>query len=152
MNMVILNGMSSPDRKDLEGQLEAFTGAFRALGHQTESYTLREKNIKDCIGCFQCWVKTPGFCVHKDDMPDILRALVRADEVVYVSDFHLHHLSPPLKAVLDRAIPLRRAYLMVGKNGHMGHYPRYPLHHRGILLVEAHPDLDDGDLKAMAAS
>ena len=72
--------------------------------------------------------------------------------MVYVSDFHLHHLSPPLKAVLDRAIPLRRAYLMVGKNGHMGHYPRYPLHHRGILLVEAHPDLDDGDLKAMAAS
>ena len=24
--------------------------------------------MKYCFGCYSCWTKTPGVCIHKDDM------------------------------------------------------------------------------------
>ncbi|MEI8354280.1 MAG: hypothetical protein WCG22_07230, partial [Lentisphaerota bacterium] len=32
-----------------------------------------EKKIAPCLGCYHCWVVTPGQCVHHDDMQELLR-------------------------------------------------------------------------------
>ena len=58
--------------------------------------TLREKKIKDCVGCFGCWVKTPGLCVHKDDMTDILKMIIASEKQIFVSDVRFGMLSPAL--------------------------------------------------------
>lgn len=33
---------------------------------QVEEILLKEKEIADCLGCFKCWVKTPGICIIDD--------------------------------------------------------------------------------------
>ena len=44
-------------------------------GAEVEVIELRRKTIKNCIGCYTCWTKTPGKCIHKDDRLDPLARL-----------------------------------------------------------------------------
>ena len=53
--------------------LEAFLAGCRRAGADVEVINLREKNLKNCIGCYTCWIKTRE-CVQKDDMKEILRS------------------------------------------------------------------------------
>jgi len=42
---------------------------------ETEKYYVVDLNIKGCVGCFSCWTKTPGKCIHRDDMDWIILQL-----------------------------------------------------------------------------
>ncbi len=35
-------------------------------GAEVEFIELRRKTIKNCIGCYTCWTKTPGKWIHKE--------------------------------------------------------------------------------------
>ncbi len=48
--------------------LNPFLIGLRQEGAQIDIALLGKKDIKRCAGCFTCYVKTPGQCVHKDDM------------------------------------------------------------------------------------
>ena len=48
--------------------LSCLVAGMRDAGAEVEVVNLREKRIKHCIGCFTCWTKTPGKCIHQDDM------------------------------------------------------------------------------------
>jgi hypothetical protein len=90
--------------------------------------------------------------VLRDDMRRVLAAMVEAERVVYASDFHLHFLSPRLKAAIDRSLPLLRAYLRQADDGRLMHPDRYPLRFKTLLLMENHPLLVDDDLAAMTGA
>ncbi len=152
MNVVLLDGIEDAGRDELKSQREGVVAALRAAGHRVQVFDLRRLHVSDCTGCFHCWVGTPGECVLRDDMRRILAAMVEAERVVYVTDFHLHFMSPRLKAVIDRSLPLLRAYLRLGEDGRLMHPDRYPLRYRTLLLVEAHPLLVDDDLQAMTGA
>ena len=69
MNVIAVN--SSPrggGRSKTELMLNHLVEGMRAAGAEVDTVNLREKKIKNCIGCFTCWTKTPGQCIHKDDM------------------------------------------------------------------------------------
>jgi multimeric flavodoxin WrbA len=51
-----------------EMMLNYLIEGMRDAGAEFEIVNLREKKVKNCIGCFTCWSKTPGECIHKDDM------------------------------------------------------------------------------------
>ena len=81
-------------------------------------------NIHHCIGCFSCWVKTPGKCVIKDGYEDMGIRLSRLTELVIVSECVYGSFSPFIKNTLDRAI----SYVHPGfcyRNGEMHHKHRY---------------------------
>ena len=48
--------------------VELLVKGMREAGAEVEVVALREKSIKNCIGCLTCWTKTPGTCIHKDNM------------------------------------------------------------------------------------
>lgn len=45
---------------------------------------LTKTAVKDCVGCWSCWIKTPGRCIHKD-LDDFYRAYLHADKVIVFS-------------------------------------------------------------------
>jgi multimeric flavodoxin WrbA len=60
--------------------------------------------VRACIGCFGCWVKTPGRCVIKDRGAQFTELLRTHDELIIVSRLVFGGYSPLVKAVLDRSI------------------------------------------------
>lgn len=88
---------------------------------------LRNMEPKDCIGCWSCWLKTPGRCVHKD-LNDFYGKYIEADRVVVFSEIKKGFVSGKMKTVLDRMIPLYLPYVEMGDNGcnHIPRYEKYP--------------------------
>lgn len=58
--------------------------------------------IKRCIGCFGCWVKTPGKCVLKDGYENMGSLLAEAEEVILISRCFYGSYSPFVKTVMER--------------------------------------------------
>lgn len=82
----------------VEGMLDA--------GAEVEIVNLREKKVKNCIGCFTCWSKTPGECIHKDDMTqELLPKWRSSDLVVYASPLYHYTINAKMKAFIERTLP-----------------------------------------------
>jgi hypothetical protein len=85
---------------------------------------LRDKEIRHCIGCYSCWLKTPGLCVHQDEMAQVYAAYTAADAVVFASPLVMGNIGSGLKAVQERLIAMLLPYLRV-EGDRMRHPPRY---------------------------
>ena len=61
---------------------------FRALlsGKEVEIMDTSLMKIAHCVGCNQCWLRTPGVCAFKDDYEEILKKLVKTDSLWIVTD------------------------------------------------------------------
>lgn len=81
-------------------------------------------SIKPCIGCFGCWVKTPGQCILKDSYSHMGEYLVESDEVILISRCTYGGFSPFVKNVLDRSISYIHPFFEI-RNGEMHHKHRY---------------------------
>ena len=69
MKILALN--SSPrtgGQSKTELMLNHLVNGMQEAGAEVKVVNLHEKKINYCIGCFSCWTKTPGKCLHKDDM------------------------------------------------------------------------------------
>ncbi|SHN74640.1 flavodoxin family protein [Desulfitobacterium chlororespirans] len=93
------------------------------LGGDTKIVTNNGK-IRHCIGCFGCWVKTPGACVIRDEYGDMGADLGHSSELIIVSQCFYGGYSPFVKNVLDRSISYIHPYFVI-RNGEMHHRPRY---------------------------
>lgn len=49
----------------------AFNGSPK--GAEAERFFLKDKKTHHCIGCFHCWIKTPGKCIFDDDMTELIQ-------------------------------------------------------------------------------
>lgn len=74
-------------------------------------FDLNEEKIKNCLGCFRCWVKTPGYCVLRDDACDIYPCVAHSDHIVYVSRLLYGSYDAPIKRLLERSLPTQQAFL-----------------------------------------
>lgn len=81
-------------------------------------------SIRSCVGCFGCWVKTPGKCVIHDSYNNIGQTISRCDEVIIISKCCYGGYSPFVKNVLDRSISYIHPYFTV-RNGEIHHKSRY---------------------------
>jgi hypothetical protein len=122
MRVFYLYDEDGPDRRDAGSALAAW--AERG-GH--ELVARRAPELKPCLGCFGCWVKTPGLCVIKADAAEAaedLRDFLRADLVLLGGATPYGCYSPPIKAALDRILPSLLPYFRRFR-GEMHHVPRY---------------------------
>lgn len=81
-------------------------------------------SIKNCVGCWSCWVKTPGLCIHKDEMEGCYSSIINSDICVFSHQIQSGFLSGNSKTCMDRLIPLFHPYIKI-VNGEMMHYKRY---------------------------
>ncbi len=108
---------------------------MRLLIHDLDNYEFKnlsddikiiDKNgeIKNCIGCFGCWVKTPAECVINDSYKNIGEHFSKSDEIIIISKCVYGGFSPFVKNVLDRAISYIHPYFKI-RNNEMHHKRRY---------------------------
>ncbi len=108
MNILALN--SSPrdnDTSKTELVLQKFLEGAKRAGAVAETLYLRNYKIKHCLGCYDCWVKTPGACVQKDDMSEVLFDRYRAaDLVVLASPVYHATMNARMKLFVERTLPM----------------------------------------------
>ncbi|MGI6551148.1 MAG: flavodoxin family protein [Syntrophomonadales bacterium] len=124
MRIVAINGGPRKSKISKTTMLfEAFLSGCRRAGADVEVINLREKNIKNCIGCYTCWIKTPGECVQKDDMKEIINVRAGADLEVWATPLYIFGPTAMFKNFLDRSIPMYEPYI-IEKDGLCAHPPR----------------------------
>ena len=138
METIVLNGARTGDLKVDEAS-ETLTAI---LGTQAAVFKLREITIADCMGCFGCWIKTPGECVIDDAARDIAKKLMHTDLTVFVTPIVFGGYSYELKKILDRQI-CRELPFFTKVNGEVHHQPRYAKHANLVALgVLPKPDVE----------
>lgn len=119
---VILNGMHPGEgmTATVQGML---TQGLEEASWEVEPYVLHETVVKPCLGCFGCWLETPGRCVMHD-ADDVAAVVARSDLVVYLSPVTFGGYSSHLKKVIDRMIFLILPFFL-RVDGETHHVPRY---------------------------
>jgi hypothetical protein len=125
--------------------LEPFLEGIRSAGTETEVIHLYEKNIQPCRGCFQCWIKTPGRCVIRDDQAELNDKLNTADLIVYALPLYYHSVPGKVKDHLDRQIP--RLYPYIEGAGNMSRHPMRVSKRQDIVLFSicGFPEIEQFD-------
>ncbi|MBR3670073.1 MAG: flavodoxin family protein [Fibrobacter sp.] len=101
-------------------------------GDKIEIINTAAMKIAHCIGCNQCWLKTPGICCIKDDYESIVKKLVKTDNLWIVSDTRFGFVDSRGKKVLDRIMPMLNMYLTF-RGGWMRHELRYHALNVGLI-------------------
>ena len=108
--------------------------AIRSLIQENDIEVIDTSDMKiaHCVGCNQCWLKTPGTCAIKDDYEIILKKLIQAENLWLVSDTRFGFLDYKGKRVMDRIMPMLN--MTIGfRNGWMRHELRYHPLNIGLL-------------------
>jgi len=92
--------------------------------NDTEIFYTGMYDIGFCIGCTQCWLKTPGVCVKKDDWEILFRKFLESDCIIFLTDTKYGFISYKMKNIVDRLIPLCIPYTKLYK-GEARHVSRY---------------------------
>ncbi|MBR4120206.1 MAG: flavodoxin family protein [Spirochaetales bacterium] len=108
MKILVLNGSPKRDKSDTMHITRAFLeGMQQACGQEVEIINAVDKHIEYCTGCFAC-MHNGGKCVHDDDMKAILEKILESDLLVFSYPLYCYGMPAPLKAILDRVLPLSR--------------------------------------------
>jgi FMN-dependent NADH-azoreductase/putative sterol carrier protein len=126
MKVLALN--SSPrgaGQSKTEWMLEHLVTGMRKAGAEVEIVDLRKKKINYCAGCFTCWTKTPGKCLHKDDMThELFPKFLQSDLVVYATPLYHYMVNAQMKTFIERTLPILQPFFkMTGEKTH------HPLRH-----------------------
>ncbi|BCK01175.1 flavodoxin family protein [Anaerocolumna chitinilytica] len=100
---------------------------FEALGLELSPETTvisDDGTIKPCIGCFGCWVKTPGVCVLNDKYQNMGQLLSKCSEYIIISKCCYGSYSPFVKNIFDRSISYFLPYFN-NIDGETHHKKRY---------------------------
>jgi multimeric flavodoxin WrbA len=138
-NIVIVDGAASGD-KDLSPILSVLSEVLKGDGTQVETFPLREMKLAHCLGCFGCWVETPGICVEADAGGAIAKAIIQSDTTVLFTPVTFGGYSPELKKMTDRFVQLASPYFQMD-HGEVHHPPRYAHRPRLIMVgIQRHPN------------
>ena len=108
-------------------EVEKFIG-----GNDDIKVISNNNSIRNCMGCFGCWIKTPGKCVINDDYQNMGALFGAAENVIVISRCFYGGYSPFVKNVMDRSIPYLLPFFKIKQNK-THHKQRY--HNRFNLIV-----------------
>lgn len=106
-------------------------------GLQVEEIAIGREDLAFCMGCFGCWVKSPGECVIQDLVAQINEKYVNADVVLYLCPVVFGQFSANMKNALDRWIPNILPFFEKRPDGSTIHPTRYDHNPRQIMIAYA---------------
>ena len=143
--IVLLNGTGAED-EDLNPVLDMLMNELHGSDAAVQTFTLREIKMGSCIGCFGCWLKTPGNCLEPDAGRDIARAVVQSDATILFSPVTFGGYSSEIKKIQDRWIPIIMPDFGVYR-GEARHLPRYSKYPRLVGIgIQRQPNNEEANL------
>ena len=141
MKVMALNSSPRGDGQSKTGiMLNSLVEGMREAGAKVATVSLRKKTIKPCAGCFSCWTKTPGICIHKDDMTqELFPKWLESDLVVYASPLYHYSVNSEMKKFIERTLPVLEPFL-IAKDARTVHPPRHQAPKVVLLAVAGFPE------------
>lgn len=106
---------------------------LRKNNHAVSSFDIQKEDMHYCVGCYNCWLKTPGQCVFNDISSDINKDYVGSDMAIFVSPVKYGCYTPAIRRTLDRMLPNILPFFKL-MNGEMHHTPRYKKYPRFVTF------------------
>lgn len=141
MKVIAINSSPRGEGTSKTGiMLDALVKGMVDAGAEVETVNLRQKKVRNCIGCYTCWTKTPGICVHKDDMTnELFPKWIEADMAIYASPLYHFTLNATMKAFIERTLPMLEPFLVKGDEK-----TTHPIRHKppkaAVLSVAGFPE------------
>lgn len=110
---------------------DAFTKGAVEVGHQVETISLAEIEVKGCLGCNACRYEKP--CIQKDAFNSLIPKIKEADLIVFASPLYFWTISAKLKAFIER-------FYCIGqedKKPPYGRYEKFPVKDSALLMTSA---------------
>lgn len=103
-----------------------YNAAEKLFAGRKDDYLIIDANERAarCIGCFQCWLKTPGVCKFSDRLQTVGQAILSSEKLIIITEMLYGGLSIPVKRVIDRSIPGITPFFKK-RNGQLHHLQRY---------------------------
>ena len=151
MKALILNGSSEHNAAAATIQ-KTLNLILPARGWQVTGQRLREVEIAPCLGCFDCWTKTPGICIQNDAGREIARQLIQSELLILLTPITFGTYSYHLKKALDRIIPNVLPFFkqINGEIHHKKRYNRYP-HLLALGTLPAPDDAAESSFRKLVA-
>ena len=140
MKAVIFNGAKEGDLT-IKAIEKTIVDQLTKEKWEVEPIELRNMQIAACLGCFGCWVKTPGTCVINDDGRETTRKAIQSDLLVWLTPVTFGGYSSELKKALDRIIPILLPYFQL-YHGQIHHRMRYKKYPKLIVVGVQEPGVD----------
>lgn len=115
-------------------------------GFDVEDIPISRGSLAYCMGCFGCWVKSPGECVIGDDISHINRAVMGSDAAVYLCPIVFGQYSANIKNAIDRWLPNVLPFFIKRKDGSTTHPPRYESYPKVIMIGYGASSDDDAQM------
>ena len=132
MKVMALNSSPRGDGQSKTGiMLNSLVDGMRDAGAEVAVVSLGEKTLRPCAGCFSCWTKTPGTCIHKDDMTrELFPRWLESDLVVYASPLYHYTVNSVMKGFIERTLPVLEPFFIP-----KGDRTVHPLRHQAPKVV-----------------
>lgn len=135
MKALVINSSPHMDKGNTALILTPFIEGMKEASADVEIFYTKKLKIEPCNGCFTCWLKTPGVCIHKDDMAAILPKL-EAEILVFATPLYVDGMTGPMKTFMDRSVPLLQPFFEL-RNGHYRHPVRENVKDGGKVVLVA---------------
>lgn len=145
MKIIAINGSPRGTHGATWWVLERFLQGASEAGANVATIHLAGKRIHYCTGEFACWLKTPGQCIHNDDMEEVWAAAKDLDRLVLATPVYVDGMTGLLKNCLDRMLPGADPHFEL-RDGHCRHPSRTRLCDAVALVsVCGFPERDNFD-------
>jgi len=134
MNVLVVNASPHGDKGNTGWILNPFIEGMKSKGADVTVLYTRKMNIKPCLGCIACWLKTPGECVLSDDYDPVMPMIKAADIIVFATPLYWDGVSGPMKMFLDRMTPMGLPFLEM-RDGRDRHPVREGYGHGKVVVV-----------------
>jgi hypothetical protein len=102
MKILAFNASPRKSQGTTDILMELFIDGARKGGAEVEKHHIVDLDIKGCLGCFTCWWKTPGKCVHRDDMDWILPRISEADILLFGTPIYGRNITNYMQRLVER--------------------------------------------------
>ena len=99
---VVVLSTSLRSNSNSELLAKSFVEGSKESGNEVEYISLKNKDIRFCIGCLAC--QKLGHCVIKDDVTDIMDSVLYADVVVWATPIYYYEMSGQMKTLIVKII------------------------------------------------